>query len=259
LLIGGAAALASRRRAGATAAETLAEVGALARAGATTDDLDAAAEAGLERRGARSAARLVYGFPSAISISVNNEAAHAPAGRRVLAAGDLVNLDLAVESGGYYADCALALAIEPADAEARRLAASAAEVLFLALGSIRSGTKARALGALIEREAAARGYRVLVDLGGHGLGRAPHEAPDHLDCYDNPEASAVFEEGQVLAIELFLSTGDRSCAIGEDGWTLVTSPTNRVAQAERTILVTRSLPEILSPLASDPLPKVYKY
>ena len=238
--------LSSMRRVGAVAAEVLAEALILSREGATTGEIDQAVAAALEDRGARSAPRLVYDFPGSICISVNNEAAHGPPGPRRLSAGDLVNLDLAVELDGYYADCALSFALEPAGEAEQRIASAARDILRLALEKIRPGMRVGEVGGLIEKEAASRGYAVLRDLGGHGVGRAPHEAPDHLECYDNAENPTLFEEGRVVAVELFLSTLDGHCAVAEDGWTLATRPGNLVAQAEHTILVRRGPPEILT-------------
>jgi len=245
-LIQKASQLSSMRRVGAVAAEVLAEALILSREGATTGEIDQAVAAALEDRGARSAPRLVYDFPGSICISVNNEAAHGPPGPRRLSAGDLVNLDLAVELDGYYADCALSFALEPAGEAEQRIASAARDILRLALEKIRPGMRVGEVGGLIEKEAASRGYAVLRDLGGHGVGRAPHEAPDHLECYDNAENPTLFEEGRVVAVELFLSTLDGHCAVAEDGWTLATRPGNLVAQAEHTILVRRGPPEILT-------------
>jgi len=238
-------------RAGIAAAETLREASLSAVAGATTGSIDLLVAERLAALGARSGPRLVYGFPGSLSASVNNEAAHAPPGARVLAAGDLVNLDLSVELGGYYADCALPIVVGgegegSSEGPARRLAAAALEVLAIAIAELRASMTARELGRLIEVEAARRGFVTLLGLGGHGVGRAPHEAPDHLPCHDDPAATAVFEEGRVLAIEVFLSSSDRLTRVAEDGWTLVTAPGNLVAQAERSVVVRRGPPKILT-------------
>lgn len=227
MLIRKASQLSSMRRVGAVAAEVLAEALSLFREGAATGEIDEAVAVVLERQGARSAPRLVYGFPGSICASLNNEAAHGIPGPRRLTAGDLVNLDLAVELDGYYADCAVSVALEPAGETELRIAA------------------------------AARGFAVLRDLGGHGVGRAPHEAPEHLECYDNTDSSTRYEEGRVMAVELFLSTGDSHCELAEDGWTLATRPGNLVAQAEHTILVRQGPPEILTLGAASGLRSVF--
>jgi len=234
------------RAAGGAASRALRSALALARPGMRTGDVDAAAAASLARSGARSAPRLVYGFPGCACVSVNEEAAHGVPGDRIIEPGDLVNVDVCSELHGYYADCGLSVAVEPAGEDASRLALAAREVLREALASLSDGMTARALGALVEREAAARGYVTLLDLCGHGTGGAPHESPDYLECYDNPRNGAIFRAGMVLAVEVFLSTRDRRTALAKDGWAYRTSPGNLTAQAECTVLVTRTSPEILA-------------
>lgn len=236
------------RRAGAAASSALFAAAKKAVPGATGREVDGAARTALGELGARPAAELVYDFPGALSVSVDDEAAHAPPSVRALLPGDLVKLDLVAELHGYYADCALSLALEPATTTARDLVGAARATLASAIASIRPDGLARDLGGLLERLAADRGYATMVELAGHGIGRAPHEAPDYLECFDNPSTTLRFERGMVLAVEVFLSAGSRSSELSRDGWTIVSSDASLVAQAEVTLVVNEGPPEILTPL-----------
>lgn len=256
------------RTVGAIAAEALAAAVAAATPGATTSDLDAAAAAIIAARGARSAPALVYGFPATICVSLNDQAAHGVPGPGILQPGDLVNIDACVEKNGYYADCAKALVVGDridataphGPAQALRLAQAAAQVMEATLPLVRSGMPWRSIGAAIEREASARGFSTIRDLFGHGTGRAPHEAPDCLEAWDNPANDTVLREGQVLAVEFFLTrppeppapSGTDShpilASLGLDGWTLRAPHGCLVAQAELSLIVGEGYPEILTPL-----------
>jgi len=234
------------RRAGRVAAEALRAALSLAVEGVEAEEIDAAAAAVFGGSRARSAPRLLHDFPGNICVSVNHEAAHGvPAGKR-LRPGDVVKLDVCAELGGYYADCARSVAVEPADDERRRLVRASEEILNLAVAETRAGVRARDIGALMEREAEARGFATLLDLCGHGVGRAMHEAPAYLECYSNPENDIVFQSGMVLAFEVFVATSERRTAVAPDGWTLTVSPGGLVAQAEHTVLVGAGGAEILT-------------
>src|SRR5262245_53347933 len=111
--------------AGSIVAKTLKELKRALRPGITTSDLDAVAERSIASLGGRPAPRLVYGFPGAACISLNNEVVHGVPGRRKIRAGDLVKLDVTVEAGGYFADAAITVAVPPISPASRRLCAAA--------------------------------------------------------------------------------------------------------------------------------------
>ena len=234
------------RRVGRIAAAALREALSLVSDGVCAEDIDAAAAASLVRCGARSAPRLLHGFPGHVCISVNHEAAHGLPSKKRLRAGDVVKLDICAERGGYYADCARSVVVGPADDERLLLVRACDDVLSFAIAETRAGVLARDIGALIEREAETRGFTTLLDLCGHGVGRAMHEDPPYLECFSNPENDVVFETGMVLAFEVFVSISARRTAVASDGWTLVVPTGDFVAQAEHTILVGSQESEILT-------------
>jgi len=161
------------RRAGRAVAATLREVSRRVRPGVTTAELDALAARVLARHGARPAPALVYGFPGAICISVDDEAVHGIPGPRRLRAGELVKLDVTAELDGFYADAAISVPVGRVAPRVARLAAAAQAALRRGLEAARAGAPLNAIGAAVEGESARRGCAVLGELTAHGdLSRA---------------------------------------------------------------------------------------
>jgi len=237
--------LAALRRAGRVVAETLEEARRRLVPGMITAALDAVGEEVFARHGARSAPRATYGFPGCLCLSVNDEAVHGIPGDRVLAAGDLVKVDVTAELDGYVADACVSLPVGAVDQRTERLRATAEAALARALGIARAGTPLRAVGAAIERLVEARGFSVLRDLNGHGTGRAIHEPPT-VPSWDAPWAGNVLTEGLVLTIEPIIGAGGRAVVADDDGWTIRTADGARSAHAEHTIVITRGAPLVLT-------------
>jgi len=163
--------------AGRVVTEALARMRALVRPGATTAELDRAAAEVFGRHGARSAPQLAYDFPGVTCISVNDEAVHGIPGTRRIAAGDLVKLDVTAELRGYMADAAVTVAVPPVAPEDADLVAAAEAGLAAGIAVARAGSTTGAVGAAVEAEVERRGFRVLRELAGHGIGRAIHAPP----------------------------------------------------------------------------------
>src|SRR5690606_29038774 len=170
--------LAGMTRAGRVVAETVAHLARTVRPGMTTGELDAEAERFLAGRGARSAPELHYGFPGTTCLSVNDEIVHGVPGNRRIGAADLVKIDVTAQVDGYIADSAVSVPMPDAPPVARRLAACAREAFTQALRAVRAGHPVSGIGAVVERVVRRRGFRVLRELAGHGVGRAIHEPPD---------------------------------------------------------------------------------
>ena len=178
------------RRVGRVVSVVLAEVLAAIEPGMTTAELDTVGGAALDRHGARSAPMLAYGFPAATCISVNEEAAHGVPGARVIRAGDVVNVDVSAELDGYFADTGGTRIVPPSHA-----GEDAALLGHSARPRRRHGRRPRrraagGIGPAIERTARAHRLQVIENLGSHGVGRALHEAPDHIPGYRRAGASA---------------------------------------------------------------------
>ena len=233
------------RRVGRVVTCVLQEVRGQVRAGVTTAELDRVADRVLARHGARSAPRLVYGFPGVICISVADEAVHGIPGPRRLQAGDLVKLDVTAELDGYYADAAITVPVEHVTDAAVRLARTAESALQHAIQTAHAGLALRELGAAIQREVAVGGCSVLPELYGHGIGRTIHEGPS-VPQFADPRSRGLLTEGLVVTIEPIIAAGGWATRQLPDGWTVVTADGSLSAHSEHTIVVTRDEPIVLT-------------
>jgi methionyl aminopeptidase len=216
--------------------------------GITTGELDAVGRDVFRRHGARSAPRVTYRFPGTTCISINDEAAHGvPSLSRHLDPGDLVNLDVSAELGGYFADTGISVAVGMVTPLAARLLEATREAQADAMDAARPGSALRDIGRAVQRRARDRGFCVIHDLRGHGIGRRLHEAPSVPSVDDGHRAGrAVLREGLVLAVEPFLSVSAQHVVEDADGWTLRTADGSLVAQFEHTMVVTHGGPLVLT-------------
>jgi methionyl aminopeptidase len=228
--------------------QALAEMSAAVRPGITTAELDDIAAEFLGRHGARSAPQSVYNFPGFTCISVNDEIVHGVPGPRRIAAGDLVKLDVTAELEGFMADAAITVAVDPVAAEHRALRDAARTAFDRALGGARVGGRVAEVGRIIEAEVRARGFSVVREVAGHGIGRTIHEPPDVLN-YFNPHQKDRFEEGQVVAIEPIIAMSATRIVEDADGWTLRTKNGAFAAHYEHTVLITADGPQLLTRVA----------
>jgi methionyl aminopeptidase len=188
----------------------------------------------------------MYRFPGATCISVNEQAAHGVPGPRVLRPGDVVNVDVSAEMGGYFADTGGTRVVPPSTPTKDRLCRATKLALEEAVAQARAGHKINRVGKAVERVAKAHQLKIIKNLAGHGVGRSLHEEPDSILGYFEPRDTREFKEGMVVAIEPFLSTKSTSVEEAGDGWTLVGADGNLSAQYEHTVIVTRGDPIILT-------------
>ena len=237
------------RRIGRLVAEALAAMERAVAPGITTADLDDIGAAVLTAAGARSAPQLVYGFPGFNLLSVNDEIVHGIPGRRRLAAGDVLKLDVTAELDGYIADAARTIVLPPSRSVARRLR-NAARIAFDRASAIaRAGQLVSSIGQEVERSVTTDGFSVVRALSGHGVGRTIHEPPTVLNYFDKRQRD-VLTEGLVLTIEPIIS--ERPCRIVDDadGWTMRTSNGSLSAHYEETIVITSGAPIVLTALSA---------
>jgi len=213
--------------------------------GVTTASLDGIAEGVLRAEGARSAPRLVYAFPAATCISVNDEVVHGVPSARVLKDGDLVTLDVTVEKEGFMADAAVTVPVGNTDRLARALLAAAQRALSRALAAARAGARLNEIGRAVSYSARRDGFNVVRELSGHGIGRTIHEPPAVPNVYER-SARQRLNRGLVLAIEPMLTTGSGHVVEDADGWTVRTADGALAAHAEHTIVVTQGAPLVLT-------------
>lgn len=218
----------------------------MARPGITTLELDQSGEKILKDHGARSAPEKDYGFPGAICICVEHEAAHGIPSERVLQEGDLINIDVSAEVDGYYGDTGASVVVGQGDEKLAKLCQCAEDALYKGLEKAKSGTKLNQIGRAIHKEALNNGFTVIRNLTGHGIGTHLHEEPDSISNYKASFENQIIKDGQVLAVETFISTGAEYVEEMDDGWTMATTDGSYVAQYEHTVVVTKGEPIILT-------------
>lgn len=234
------------KRIGRIVSLVLQELLETAEPGMTTLELDRLGGQLLEQYGARSAPKLTYDFPGYTCISINEEAAHGIPGGRVIRAGDVLNVDVSAELGGYFADTGGTRVIPPTNPQKTRLCHATRTALEQAMKQARAGQPISGIGAAIERVAKSYGFKIIENLGSHGVGRALHEAPEHIPGYFDPKDKRLLTEGMVITIEPFLSTKSRIVNETDDGWTLVGVPGNLSAQYEHTMIITQGDPIVVT-------------
>lgn len=218
-----------------------------ARVGMSTMALDIFGGELLSQFGAQSAPLATYRFPGFTCISVNEEFCHGiPSKNKIMQEGDLVNIDVSAELNGFWSDNGCSFVLGQDVHQKKHLVDASKTILKKAITKIRAGIRISDIGFLIEKEARKRGYGVIKDLAGHGVGRSLHEAPDNLLNYRDRFDRRRFKKNSVIALETFISTKSTRSEILEDGWTLVGNRRGYVAQHEHTIIVTDKQPIILT-------------
>ena len=231
---------------GRICAETLRKMMNATRAGMTTRELDELGRAFLEAEGARSAPEVAYNYPGATCISVSPVIAHGIPDEHVLDEGELIHIDVSAELDGYYADTGASLIVSKRERNLEKLLDATRTTLAKALRVARAGNLLNGIGRTVETEARKRGYNVISDLTGHGIGRGLHESPKEVLNFYNPNDKRVLNDGLVLAIEPFLTTGIGRTVQQKDGWSIRTMDRAIAAQFEHTIVVTKNEPIILT-------------
>jgi methionyl aminopeptidase len=228
-------------------AVTLRKMQEYARVGMSTKELDEYGGEILSQYGAKSAPKLTYGFPGWTCISLNTEIAHGiPSASRLLADGDLVNIDVSAELDGFWADNGGSFVLGEGGAQHRKLVDASKAILLKAISNIKGGVKIAEIGWLIESEAKRAGFTVIKNLVGHGVGRALHEDPKEIPCFYDRSNKMRFRKNSVVAVETFISTRANYAHEKGDGWTFITNDGSFVAQHEHTILITDGVPVILT-------------
>ncbi len=235
------------KKASEAVALTLKEMREYAKPGITTKQLDDYGAKLLSGFGAKSAPYLTYGFPGWTCISVNNEFCHGiPSDNRTLLEGDLVNIDVSAELDGYWSDNGGSFVIGEDINQHNKLITTSKEILHKAIFSVKGGVRISDIGFLIETEAKKRGYKVIKNLTGHGIGRSLHEEPSEIANFKDRFNLTRFKKNSVVAIETFISTTSTYAKTLTDGWTMVGNKGGFMAQHEHTIVITDGKPIVLT-------------
>ena len=178
---------------------------------------------------------------------MNNEFCHGiPSEKRTLKEGDLINIDVSAELNGFWSDNGGSFVLGEDIYQHQKLVDASKEILQKALGNIKGGVKISEVGHIMETEAKKRGFKVVKNLGGHGIGRGLHEQPDEIMNYKNRFDQRRFRKNSVVAIETFITTTSTYATELNDGWTMVGNKGGFMAQHEHTIVVTDGKPIILT-------------
>jgi len=218
------------------------------RPGVTTKELDEVGAAVMREHGAQSAPALVYNFPGANCISLNEEAVHGIPSDRQVQEGDLLKLDVTVEKNGFMADAAVTVAVGQVSDSNQELIACAERAFQKAMLVARAGFRVSDIGRAVEKEVRRSGFSVIRDLGGHGIGRTIHEDP-RVPNYADPAANQILTEGLVITVEPIIAAGSGRAMVAKDGWTVLTADHRPSAHYEHTLVITKRAPILLTAAA----------
>jgi methionyl aminopeptidase len=234
------------RRAGAAAAATLAHVAARVRAGVSTADIDHWVREHTRRMGGTPSQLGYNGFPAAVCTSKNDVVCHGiPRRDDVLGSGDIINVDVTTNLGGFHGDTSATLFIGQPTTEARHVVDVARRCRDAGIAAVRADARLGDVGAAIADLAAREGCSVVRDLGGHGIGRKMHMDP-HVSHFGTRGSGLRLRAGMVFTVEPMINLGAADVRTLDDGWTVVTADGSLSAQFEHTVLVTRDGYEILT-------------
>ena len=213
--------------------------------GVTTQDLDDLVRDTIREHGATSNFLGHHGFTGNICASVNDEIVHGIPGHRVLRDGDIISVDIGAIVDGWHGDSAWTYPVGTISEDAQRLLEDTEASLHLGIEAAKSGNRLGAIGNAVESYLAPRGYGIIREYGGHGIGRRMWEEP-HVPNFGPVDRGVMLRPGIVLAIEPMVTLGTEENRTLDDGWTVVTADGSLAAHFEHTIAITRDGPVILT-------------
>ena len=227
-------------------AEALKLAGSAVEPGVTTAELDKIAEKYILSQGATPNFKNYNGYPATACISINNEVIHGiPSSKRVIKAGDIVSIDLGAKFEGYHGDNAATFACGDISEEAKRLMDTTRESLYEGIAAAVSGGRLGDIGAAIQQYVEKRGYSVVRQFVGHGIGTQLHEAPE-VPNFGTHGRGIRLMPGMTLAIEPMINMGAYDVKVMPDGWTVLTKDGSLSAHFEHTIVITPDGPQIMT-------------
>ena len=234
------------RRSGHVVRQVLEAVKALVVPGATTMDLEVAAEKMIADLGAKPAFKGYNGFPCVLCTSVNSEVVHGiPSARRMLREGDIVSVDCGVILDGFYGDSAITVPVGTLSPATRKLLSVTEASLEQAILEVQVGATLGDIGAAVQEMVEADGFSVVREFVGHGIGTKMHEDPQ-IPNYGRRGQGTKLKPGMVLAIEPMVNAGAAAVKVLQDGWTAVTVDGSLSAHFEHTVAVTEDGPLVLT-------------
>jgi len=233
------------RQAGRIVAEILKIISEKIVPGMKTKELDNIAEEELARLGAKSSFKGYRGFPASLCVSLNDEIVHGIPGDRVMHDGDIVSLDFGAIYNGFQGDSAMTVIVGKANPEAKKLIETTRDTLQAGIEAARDGATLGDISAAIQNHAESKGYSIVREYTGHGIGRDMHEDPQ-IPNFGLPGTGPVLKKGMTLAIEPMLNIGSWRTRVAEDNWTVLTADGSLSAHFEHTIAINDKEAEVLT-------------
>jgi len=234
------------RRSGRIVREVLDATAKLAVPGASTMDLERAAERQIRELGATPAFKGYRGYPCVLCTSVNQEIVHGiPSTRRLLKAGDIVSIDCGVVLDGYYGDAAITVPVEETSPKLQKLMQVTREALYQGIEQARLGNALGDVSSAVQQHVEANGFSIVREFVGHGIGTELHEEPQ-VPNFGRRVDGLPLLEGMVLAIEPMVNAGRPGARLLNDNWTAVTEDGSYSAHFEHCVAVTKDGPLILT-------------
>ncbi len=215
------------------------------RPGMKTKELDIIAARELERLEAKPSFKGYRGFPANLCVSVNDEIVHGIPGERVLYEGDIVSLDIGAIFMGFHGDAAVTIGVGEISPQARQLIETTEGALKAGIAAAYPGARLGDISAAIQQYAESRGYSVVREYTGHGIGREMHEQPQ-IPNFGLPGTGLTLKKGMTLALEPMVNAGGWRTRLGDDCWTVLTADGSLSAHFEHTIAITNAEPEVLT-------------
>ena len=214
--------------------------------GVTTAEIDRLAEEYIRSQGGEPNFKNYEGYPATACISINNEVIHGiPSSKRKLRAGDIVSIDLGAKFDGYHGDNAASFACGDMSPEAKRLMDATRESLYEGIKAARAGGRIGDIGHAVQAYVEARGYTVVRQFVGHGVGTHLHEAPE-VPNFGTPGRGVRLIPGMTIAIEPMVNAGGAGVEVQPDGWTVLTKDGSLSAHFEHTVAITADGPKIMT-------------
>src|SRR5262252_4532914 len=235
------------RQSGRVVRQVLDHLRTLVVPGATTMDLERAAEQKMKELGAKPAFKGYFDYPCVLCTSINEEIVHGiPSAKRVLKAGDIVSIDCGVVLHGYYGDAAITVPVgDSLSPELKKLLEVTEASLYRGIEAARVGNSVGDVGAAVQELVEANGFSVVREFVGHGIGTRLHEEPQ-VPNFGTRGHGARLREGMVIAIEPMVNSGRAATRVLDDKWTAVTADGSFSAHFEHCVAVTREGPLILT-------------
>ena len=233
------------RQAGKITAAARALAGEMVKPGVTTQEIDKAVEAFIRQQGAVPSFLGYSGYPASACISVNDEVIHGIPGKRVLQEGDIVSIDVGAFIGGFHGDCAATFACGQISEEAQRLIDVTRQSFFEGIKYAKAGNHLYDISKAIQKYVEDRGFTVVRELVGHGIGTHLHEAPE-VPNFGTAGRGIRLMPGMTLAIEPMVNAGKSDVKILPDGWTVLTKDGSLSAHFEHTVVITADGPKIMT-------------